>query len=197
MVADIGSFKGELLDSLIKILPEYKFKTIAVDINEKALEENSAEEKIFADASKLPFEDNSIDIEIVRFLLQWNSWEKQKEIIRQIARTTKEFALIEHGGADSIDSDEWRKNMDRLFEGKEVPKLKRGEHFFSSRDEIEQMMKEEGIRFERIREKVIQNIAEIYAERFGLSKEDYLKTKEILADKNFFIQTDWVIYPKN
>ena len=58
------------------------------------------------------------------------------------------------------------------------------------------MMTEEGIKFERINEKIIIDIAEIYSERFGLSEEEFIKTKEILADKNFFVQTDWVIYPK-
>jgi hypothetical protein len=87
--------------------------------------------------------------------------------------------------------------MERLFEGTEVPKLKRGENFFSSRDEIENMMKEDDISFERIGEKVIYNISDIYAERFGLTEEERMRTKEILADKDFFVQTDWIIYPKD
>jgi ubiquinone/menaquinone biosynthesis C-methylase UbiE len=196
-IADIGSFKGELLDKLLEMVPNYKFRTIAIDVNQDALNKNSLQGKIVANADSLPFENGSIDIEVVRFLLQWNYWERQKQIIREIARTVKEFALVEHGGADNENSNEWREKMDRLFKGVEVPKLKRGEHFFSSRDEIEQMMRDEGIKFERIRERIIEDIAEIYSERFGLNEQESAKTKEILADKNFFVQTDWIIYPKN
>lgn len=195
-VADIGSFKGELLDKLLDLIPDYKFRTIAVDINQDALNKNLSQEKIIANADNLPFEDGSIDIEVVRFLLQWNYWERQKQIIREIARTVKEFALIEHAGADNENSNEWREKIDRLFEGVEVPKLKRGEHFFSSRNEVEQIMRDEGIKFERIREKIIKDIVEIYSERFCLNEKEGVKARKILADKNFFVQTDWIIYPK-
>ena len=150
IIADIGSFKGELLGKLLELVPDYTFKTIAVDLNQDALNKNQLREKVVANADHLPFENGSIDIEIVRFLFQWNHWEKQKQIIREIARTIREFALVEHGGADNENPDEWREKMDKLFEGIEVPKLKRGEHFFSSRDEIEQMMTDDGIKFERI-----------------------------------------------
>ena len=130
IIADIGSFKGELMDKLLELVPGYKFRTIAVDINQDALNNNVLQEKIVSSADSLPFENGSIDIEISRFLLQWNYWERQKQIVREIVRTVKEFALIEHGGADNNDTDNWREKMDMLFEGVEVPKLKRGEHFF-------------------------------------------------------------------
>jgi len=195
-IADIGSFRGELLNNLLGLIPDYRFRTIAIDIDEDALNQNLLQEKRIANAEKLPFEDNSIDIEIVRFLLQWNNWERQKRIIREIARTVKEFALIDHGGADNRKTDEWRKKHDRLYNGVEVPKLKRKECFFSSRNEIEKTMKDNGIRFERIQEKTINDLSEIYSERFNLNAEESAKAKEILADKNFVIQTDWIIYPK-
>ncbi|MDE1919453.1 MAG: methyltransferase domain-containing protein [Patescibacteria group bacterium] len=195
-IADIGSFRGELLGKLLELVPDYKFRTIAVDINQDALNKNTLQEKIISDAEHLPFGNGSIDIEVVRFLLQWNHWERQKQIIKEIARTVKEFALVEHGGADNENPDEWREKMDKLFEGVEVPKLKRGEHFFSSRDEIEQMMRDEGIKYERVREKIISDVAEIYSERFGLNEEESAKTRKILSNKNFFVQTDWIIYPQ-
>jgi len=197
ILADIGSFKGELINKILELSPEYKFNTVAVDINEEALKQNNLGTKLVANADNLPFKDKSIDIEIVRFLLQWNSWEKQKEIIKEIARTVKEFALIQHGGADNNNPKDWRFKMDQLLSGDVVLKLKRGEHFFSSRDEMEKMMKEEGIKFERTQEKVIDDIATIYSERYGLDKEEDKKARDILGDKNFFIQTNWIIYSKD
>lgn len=196
-IADLGSFKGELLQQIIGKLPSYDFKTIAVDINEDAIKDNQAETKIVADLKKLPFENKSVDVEIVRYVLQWNYWENQKKILQEVARTVKDFALIEHAGADSKEPDEYRKRAGSLFSGEEIPKLKRGENFFSSRKEIEDWLNDEGIKFERIEEKIINNVSEVYTERFGLSPEENIKTKEILGDKDFLIKTDWVIYPKN
>lgn len=196
-MADIGSFKGELMNKLLKLIPEYNIDTIAIDINEEALSQNNLDKKIITSAENMPFKNSSIDVEIVRFILQWNSLERQKRILKEIARTTKEFALIEHGGSDNNNSDIWRQKMDILLDGKEIPKLKRGEHFFSSREEIEEIMRSENIRFERIKEKTIDNIADIYTERYGLNEDENKKAKEILGDSNFFIQTDWIIYPNN
>ncbi len=196
-MADIGSFKGELVNKLLEFIPEYNINTIAVDINQEALSKNNLNKKIIASAENMPFEDNSINIEIVRFVLQWNSFERQKRIIREIARTTKNFALVEHGGCDNHNPDTWRQKMDMLLDGKEIPKLKRGEHFFSSRDEIEEIMRNENIKFERIKEKTINDIADIYTERYGLNEDENKKAKDILGNSNFFIQTDWIIYPKN
>lgn len=196
IVADIGSFQGELLTEVLKLLPDYKFKTIAVDINRDALSKNPADEKSAVDAEKMPFGDKSVDIAIVRYVLQWNPSEKQKRILREAARIVKEFTIIEHAGSDIADTEKWREKYDRLFEGKEVPKMKRGEHFYSSRDEIESWLKELGISFERIQDRVINGAANVFIERYELSEEEAKKTNEILADKNYFRQTDWVIYNK-
>lgn len=194
-IADLGSFRGELLGQLSKELSEYRFKTIAVDINKSALEGNPASVKILADAGRLPFEDKSIDVEVARFLLQWNSWKNQQNILREIVRTTKQFAIVEHAGSANEDSDEWRKRIASLFNGIKIPKLKRSGYFFSSREEIERFMRQSGIYFERIREKVITNVTDIYTERYNLNPTENTMAKEILGDKDFFVQTDWIILP--
>lgn len=197
ILADIGSFKGELINKILELAPEYKFDTIAVDINEEALKHNNLDRKITANAGSLPFENNSVDVEVVRFLLQWNTWEKQKKIIKEIARTVKQFALIQHGGAENENPDEWRFKVDELLSGKEVAKLKRDDYFFSSRNELEKMMIGEGIKFERTQEKIIKDMATILSERYGLSPDEDKRARDILEDKNFFIQTNWIIYSKN
>jgi len=70
------------LDELLKKLPGYKFQTTAVDINKVALINNQiAGQKIIADAEKMPFADKSVDVIIVRYMLQWNFAEKQKKIL--------------------------------------------------------------------------------------------------------------------
>lgn len=194
---DVGSFRGELMDELLKKLAGYKFKTVALDINKDALENNqAANEKVVADAEKMPIADKSIDIAIVRYMLAWNKADKQRKILEEISRVCKEFVLIEHLGADSANTDKWRERMDDLVSGREIPKLKRGEHFFSSSDEIEIWLKEAGIDFKQLRSRRIENAADNYVERYGLNEEEAKKTREILGDKNYFFQTDWIIYLK-
>jgi hypothetical protein len=130
-------------------------------------------------------------------VLQWNNAERQKKILKEISRIVSEFAIIEHSGADSNEADAWRERQDDLFSGKEVAKLKRGEHFFTSRDEMERWMCEVGIKFERAKDFVIEDMAIVFAERFNLTPEELAKTYEILGDRNYLPITDWIIYPKD
>lgn len=195
VLADVGAFKGELLDNIISKLPDFKFKTVALDINNKALEENRADTKIAGVAEQLPFADKSVDVLMMRYVLQWNNPEKQKKIIKEIPRVIKDFALIEHIGSGNDDPILWRKNMDNLLGGDRVPKLKRAEQFFSSRDEIEKWMAEEGVKFERLNEQRIDNPSDAFIERYNLTLEEGKAVREILGDNDYEIKTDWIVYP--
>lgn len=57
IVADIGSYKGELWQEIARLLPEYTFYTIAIDINEAALAENPSDEKIATNLTHVPLPD--------------------------------------------------------------------------------------------------------------------------------------------
>jgi ubiquinone/menaquinone biosynthesis C-methylase UbiE len=195
-IADVGAYKGELLGNLLQQLPDYNFETIGIDINNTALaENNSAQEKVVATADSLPFADHSIDTLIARYVLQWNNPDKQQKILAEMARVSKEFALIEHAGADISDPNPWREKTDELFSGVKIPKLKRGEHYYSSRDEVEKWLQDQGITFERLRERRIDNIADIFITRYMLSEEEAEIARQILGDRNYFIQTDWILLP--
>ncbi len=194
---DVGAFQGELLTNILNHLPEHNFTTIAVDINEEALSNNIvAHHKIFAEAESLPFETNSINLAIIRYVLQWNPPEKQKLILQELSRVVNKFTVIEHAGADVVDTGLWRERMDNLLSGKDIPKIKRHGHFFSSRDEIETWMSEAGINFERLKDRVIADGADIFIERYSLDAGEAGKAKEILGEKNYFRQTGWVVYPR-
>ncbi len=192
---DTGSYQGELLGELLKKLPEYHLQTFGIDINQAALSHNSADQKILASAEALPLEDKSVDVAIVRYVLQWNELEKQRKILQELARVTREFTLIEHAGSDIINPEAWRKHTDNLFDGAIIPKMKREGYHFSSRDEIEKWMHESGITFTRLRDRRIENMANVYIERYRLNKEEAEKAKQILGDKNYCRQTDWIIFP--
>lgn len=193
-LADVGGFKGEFLENILKNLSEYNFDTIGVDLEKNLKENNIVKKKIAADLSKLPISGKSIDIAIARYILVWNNEEKQKEILKEISRIVGNFAIVQHAGADSENSDKWRMKLDDLLDGEEVPKAKRTGHYFSSREEIEKWMEENNIRFERISERKVDNLSNVFIERLALSEEDAKKTREILTGKDYIIQTTWLIY---
>lgn len=197
-IADVGAFQGELLGDILARLPDHHIKTIEVDINSGALQKSANEGgKVVAQAESLPFANTSIDAAIMRYVLQWNDAETQRKILIELARTVKEFALIEHAGADIVDTDEWRAALTTLFSTDELAKLKRSTYFFSSRDEVETWLQEAGITYERLQDRVVDNLAEVFIERYSLNEQEAQKTREILGDKNFIRQTDWIIFPKS
>jgi len=104
--------------------------------------------------------------------------------------------LVEHGGSPGEKTEEWRSRWEKIYDGSEVAKMKRTGHFFSSSDEIEQWMTEQGIKFERIKERRIDKMSSAYEERYNLSEEELGKLREIVGDDDFYILTDWIIYPK-
>jgi ubiquinone/menaquinone biosynthesis C-methylase UbiE len=196
VLLDAGSSRGELLGGLLAELPDFIFETIAIDINDKILLENKpAKRKIVASLDNIPLADKSVDVTIARYILQWNYFERQKNILKELSRVTKEFVLVEHSGADSQTPDKWRQAYTSLFSGDKVVKMKREEQFYSSRLELESLMEEMGIKFEKLQERKIDNPSDIFITRYRLDSEEAQLTKQILGEYDYFIQTDWIIYP--
>lgn len=193
--ADLGSFKGELLGNILAELPAHHFHTTAVDINESALKENHADQKIIAALDRLPIKNGSQDVVLARYVLVWNEPEQQKKILKEIARITKGVAVVQHAGADSENSDQWRARLNDLLDGQEIPKLKREGHFFSSREEVEKWLEEDNIHFERLAERKIDNFSDVFIERFDLNENDRKIMKNILNEKDYIFQTTWLIFP--
>lgn len=194
-LVDLGSFKGELLQNVLQKLPEYEINPVVVDVNEGALAENVASRRrIVAHAEKIPFADSSVDIVFVRYVLQWNDFEKQKEIIKEIGRVMKKFAVIQHLGADSDDPGVWRSRVDAALE--EIPKVGKQGRFYSSRDELEEFMRKEGISFERVQDRVVQNLSDVYINRYGLDEFESQKVKAELGEKDYVVQTTWILDTK-
>ncbi|EKD23513.1 MAG: hypothetical protein ACD_81C00229G0002 [uncultured bacterium] len=197
-LADLGAFKGELAQSILKYIPELDLEVIAIDVNPDALEQNkAADKKITANLTELPLKDKSVDIAMMRYALQWNTLEKQEKIIEEVSRIIKKFAIIQHAGSENEDPQGWRGKVQRIFNDEELPELKRVEIFFSSRDELEDRMKKMGVRFERVDEKVIENLADVYCERYTLDAGKCERVRATLGDKNFMLRTTWVVFPKS
>ena len=195
-ILDVGTHKGELISDISNNLaPDYQLEVTGVDLNEDALAENKAvSDKIISDATNLQLKDNLFDISIIRYVLQWNNFEKQKEIIKEILRVTNGLILIEHAGPNDEDVISWRNNMSNLLSNNHVPKIMRENYFFSSKNEIESFLMKNNINFERLRDRRIEKVSNAFIERYNLSEEESLLVRKILDDKDYIYQTDWIIY---
>ena len=194
---DIGSAKGELLSEMLGYLPEYEFDVTATDTNPYAIDENPAKNKIVADAESLPIDDNTIDITLMRYVLQFNSLNSQENILKEVQRVTKEIAIVQHGGADSVDSDSWRSCVDQIFHSSELLPLNRDGILYSSQNEVESMMDKNNIRYERIQSRRIEGLSQAFIERYSLNEGQIKLIKNMLGDKDYIMQTTWIIYPEN
>lgn len=191
---DIGTSRGEFLKEIIDRLPGYHFNTFGTDINEKALQENkTVENKIISNLASLPFEDNSMDVGTMRYILSWNTPEQQAQILKEVNRVMKRFTIVQHGGAPRENADAWRDRVSDFLGGNEIPKVKRTGYYFASVDEIEEWMTECGINFEKVNERLVQNMSDIFIERHNLPEEEGRKAKEILANQDYIIQATWLL----
>ncbi|MFA5992642.1 MAG: aldolase/citrate lyase family protein [Candidatus Pacearchaeota archaeon] len=201
-LADFGSYKGELLEDIkskLAHLSVCKLKTIAVDRLSESIAQNPADEKIVGNLNSIPLADKSVDFAIARYIMVWNPKETQKQILKEMSRVTKNYVILQHCGPTKADAKIARKRLNRLFYGNEVPKLKRTSNcYFSTKEEIESWMNNQGIVFERVQNRIIKGYSDSFVERFNLSQKELKKTKDILGDKDRLEQTTWVIYhPQN
>ncbi len=193
---DIGSHKGEFLQDLLENLGEYNFDTTAVEINDFDLSQNIAKNKVLSDVKKIPLDDKNFDITVSRYVLAWNSLENQKKIISEIKRLTKGVAIIQHQGADKDNPEELQKSSSELFSGIVKP-LRREEFYFSTESEIENILKEEDVKYEIIQSRKVEGLAELLIEKYSLSDDEAEKTKEILKNSNYIVQSTFVLDFRN
>jgi ubiquinone/menaquinone biosynthesis C-methylase UbiE len=190
---DVGAFRGELLHAILAELgEEYTFESTGIDTDTEAILSNeSVKNREIGDAAIMPFEDKEFDIVLSRYVLQWNFPERQNEILRELHRVCKKFAIIQHAGAEK--SDEWQDRVHKLVFGG-IEKIKRPEGYFSSPEEIEQMMRDEGIKFQKLQDRILVNLSSVFIEKYKLTKEEADKVIEILGDKDSIQQTTWILY---
>ncbi len=192
-LVDFGSSGGEFLGELLKKLPEFRFKTIAIDKEKKSLDKNHAGYKrIRANLTNVPLEDNTADLLIMRYVLQWDLIENQEKILSELKRVMKNFAIIQHAGADAENARQWRKNNDHLFKG-EIVALNMLEQYFSSSKEVEELMNNLGIEYERVNEVKIKGLSDIVIEKYALGEKESKKVKEIMGKYDYILITTWII----
>lgn len=192
IIADLGSHRGNFLKDVVGLLPGYRFKTIAIDVNVDDLEYNSADVKIVSDLNDLKLDDKSIDITLARYVLAWNDLNKQKEILAEIKRVTKGIAIVQHQGAKEIDGEILQNASKELFSGI-VPALKRESFHFSTANEIESILDSLDIQFERVQYRDVEALSELLIEKYSLNEDDRQKVINILKDSDYVTQICWIL----
>ncbi|MEI6238541.1 MAG: class I SAM-dependent methyltransferase [bacterium] len=190
-VADFGGHKGELLSELISSLPEYEFQAIILDKVE-GLEQGANFKKIVGDIIGNSLPNKSVDIVIMRYVLPWDAYENQKLILNEVKKVCKNFAIIQHQGAPSDNPEPLQKASKVLWSGV-VPTLKRDYGFFTESSQIEKWMHELGMNSEKVEEKYVEKLSDMFIEKFGLNTEEADMTKKILNGCDGITITTWVV----
>jgi ubiquinone/menaquinone biosynthesis C-methylase UbiE len=170
--ADFGSHQGELMKVVLDQLSDYHLNTIAIDTLGSLKSNQVADELVPADLTHIPLKDHSVDFGMTRYVLQWNTLTDQAKILSEVNRVVKDFAIIQHVGADQDCLQDWQHNLDQVLDGSLIPKLRRTNYYFSSPEQIEEIMAENGLNFQRLSYQKIDQMSEIYITRFALNPDE-------------------------
>lgn len=194
VLADIGSFRGELMGEVLRRLPQFRFRTIAVDINSEAMAENQADRKIIADVVNTQLDDKAVDVTLCRYVLQWNPPDKQRSILRELDRISTRAVILQHFGSDGAER-EHRKRIDDVLSGSKVPKLRREDYYISSAEEIESWLDLQGMGFTRRAHAKLSNLSDSFVDRYNLAGADSQRLKQVLGDYDYIVVTTWILCP--
>ena len=194
VLADIGSYKGELLAEVLGYLPRHRFSTVAVDINADAMRDNPADRRIVADAAGTGLSDKVADVAICRYVLQWNMPDKQRQILRELERISKHAVILQHFGSD-VGAHEHRTRIDTVLSGTKVPQLRREDYYMSTAQEIEAWLAEQGLAFQRRSHIKISHVSDSFVDRYNLTGIDARRVKEALGDYDYIVVTTWILSP--
>ncbi len=190
-LVDLGGHRGEVLGDMLPLLPEYEFKAVIID-KVRGIDEGVKARKIVGDIIGNEMPDKSADIVLMRYVLPWDSYENQKLILKEVQRICKGFAIIQHQGAQSDNPKPLQDASLKLWSGA-VPVLKRDFGFFTEAKQVERWMTELGINFEKLDQKYIGTLSEMFIEKFNLNETDAQATKDILSGCDGIEITTWLL----
>ncbi len=191
---DMGGAGGDLVSNILSFVPDYAFDVTVVDNDKTELSKNkTASVKLFADASSVPVPDKKFDLTIVRYVMPWNVWDKQINILREIKRITKGCAIIQHCGPVNERADEWRSRLDNALNKSGIDKLKRDNYFFATESQMENLFKKEDVKFFIKQSRVVHGFTDVFAERFDLNPGEKSTVEKALGDMNYLGQTTWLL----
>lgn len=193
VLVDIGSYKGELWQEIVHLLPEHTFHVIAIDINEAALADNPAHEKLVANVTHLPLMDRSADVVICRYVLQWNTPAQQQLILREIGRIVRRVGILQHAGSNPYDINH-RLHIEAVMDGR-IAALHRTDCYYSTKAEIETWMRTLDLTFSMCADRRINNLSDSFIERYVLDDDMVRAMKEGFGAYDYIMQTTWAIAP--
>ncbi len=191
-LVDFGGHKGELVSELLSALPEYEFDSTIIDKGE-GMEAGVNAKKIVGDIINNSLPDKSADLVLLRYVLPWDAYENQKLILNEVKRVCKTIAIIQHQGAPSDNPKPLQEASLRLWSGL-VPTLKRDHGYFTEATKIEKWMQELGMNFEKVEEKYVETLSEMFTEKFHLNAQEAAATKDILKGCDGISITTWIIH---
>lgn len=191
-LADLGGHKGELLADILKELPEYEFDAIIIDRVAGLDDKNIKTRKIVGNIINSEIANKSIDIVIMRYVLPWDAYDKQKLIIQETQRICRGITIIQHQGAPDDNPRLLQEASLKLWSGI-VPVLKRDYGFFTEAKKVEKWMDELNIKYEKIDQKYIETLSEMFIEKFKLNENDANKTIELLKGCDGITITTWLL----
>jgi len=194
-LADLGGNKGEFLSKVTEKLPEYSFKSYVVDVN-LGIEIGLNAEKIDGNILENKFEDKSIDIVFLRYALSWNPFDKQKDVLKEVSRICKGVTIIQHQGYNDVQISEQDKVFSKIFDGR-IPEIARNDYFPTNLSQVEKWMSELGLRFSRVQNRKVENISNLFIEKYRLNEKDAQLIKDILSGCDYLMQTCWVLDFRN
>ncbi len=190
-LVDLGGHKGEVLGDMLPLLPEYEFDAVVID-KVQGMDEGVKARKIVGDIINNEIPDKSVDVVLMRYVLPWDSYDNQKLIIKEVQRICRGFAIIQHQGAMSKDPKPLQNASLKLWSGR-VEALKRDFGFFTEAKQVEAWMTELSINFEKLDQKYIETLSEMFIEKFNLNDTDAQTTKDILSGCDGIEITTWLL----
>lgn len=188
---DFGGHRGELLGDILSLLPEYNLDSTIIDKVE-GIDSNVRANKIVGDIINNPVSDKDADIVIMRYVFPWDKYENQKLILKEVKRVCRGIAIIQHQGAPDSNPKPLQDASLKLWSGV-IPVLKRDNGFFTEASQIEKWMKDLEINFDKIEEKYIENVSDLFSEKFDLNDAETKLAKEILNGCDGITVTTWLI----
>lgn len=194
VVADFGGAEGTVLGTISQQLKEEGYRKITpvdLDVNLESLKKkNQNLVGVKASLLDIPMKDNSVDAGVLRFVLPYNTKEKQEQILKDIAGSIKPggVLVIFQDGGYSKDKGE---KYDQFFAeasaaqaGKNVEDIK-ATRYFASGEEIIKMAERAG--FEIIESRELSEVKswlspQAYVSRFKMDEAQQVNSKKVFDD---------------
>ncbi len=194
VVADFGGAEGVVLGTISEQLKEDGYRKITpvdLDINLESLKKkNQNLIGVNASLSNMPIRGNSVDAGVLRFVLPYNTKEKQEQILKNIAGSIKPggvLIIFQDGGYSKDKGEKYNQfftEASAAQAGKNIEEIKTT-RYFASGEEITEMAERAG--FKAIESRELLEVKswlspQAYSSRFNMDESQQANTKKVFDD---------------